>query len=254
MSTSNIGINLYSVRQFTQTPADIAKTLHKVKQIGYDFVQVSGFGPIDPKELRKMLDAEGLGVCATHMSYADFRDKMDEVIEKHILWGCKNAALGALPLEMRNREGFARFAKEGSEFAAKLAKAGLTFSYHNHSFEFEKFDGRTGMEIIYEESDPKLLCAEVDTYWVQNGGGDPVAWIRRLKGREPLVHLKDMAVVEGKVVFGEVGAGNLNWPAILAACKEAGVQWHIVEQDTSLHDSFDSIAMSLRNLKSWGLT
>ncbi len=253
MSTSCIGINLYSLRQFAQTPPDIAQTLHKVKQIGYDFVQVSGLGPIDPKELRKILDSEGLGVCATHMAYPDFRDKMDEVIEKHHILGCKNAALGSLPLELRNRAGFARFAKEGSDFGAKLAKAGLTFSYHNHSFEFEKFDGRTGMEIIYEESDARLLCAEVDTYWVQNGGGDPVAWIRRLKGREPLVHLKDMSVVEGKVVFGEVGEGNLNWPGILAACKEAGVQWYIVEQDSSLRDSFASIGMSLRNLKSWGL-
>jgi sugar phosphate isomerase/epimerase len=253
MSTSTIGINLYSLRQFTQTPADAAQTLHKVKQMGYDYVQISGFGPIDPKDLRKMLDSEGLGVCATHVSYTDLRDKMDEVIEKHKIWGCKNVGLGALPLELRNRDGFTRFAKEGTAFAATLAKAGLTFSYHNHSFEFERFDGRTGMEIIFEESDPKLLFAEIDTYWVQNGGGDPIAWIKRLKGREPLVHLKDMAVVDGKVVFGEVGEGNLNWPGILAACKEAGVEWYIVEQDSSLRDSFESVAMSLRNLKSWGL-
>ena len=253
MSTSTIGLNLYSLRQFTQTPAEAAQTLRKVKKIGYDFVQISGFGPIDPKELRKMLDSEGLGVCATHVSYPDLRDRMDEVIEKHKIWGCKNVGLGALPLELRNRDGFSRFAKEGTEFAAKLAKVGLTFSYHNHSFEFERFDGRTGMEMIFEESDPKLLFAEIDTYWVQNGGGDPVAWIKRLKGREPLVHLKDMSVVDGKVVFGEVGEGNLNWPGILAACKDAGVEWHIVEQDSSLHDSFDSVATSLRNLKSWGL-
>jgi len=253
MSTSSIGINLYSVRQFTQTPADVAQTLRRVKQMGYDFVQISGFGPIEPKELRKMLDGEGLGVCATHIGYADLRDKMDEVIEKHHIWGCKNAALGSLPPDMRNRAGFARFATEGTAFAARLATAGLTFSYHNHSFEFEKFDGRTGMEIIYEESDPKLLFAEVDTYWVQHGGGDPVAWIRRLKGRQPLVHLKDFAVVEGKQVFAEVGEGNLNWPGILAACKEAGVQWYIVEQDSSLRDIFDSIATSVRNLKAWGL-
>ncbi len=253
MSTSTIGINLYSVRQFTQTPADVAQTLKKVKKIGYEAVQISGFGTIEPAELRKMLDGEGLTVCATHVGYGDLRDKMDEVIEKHHIWGCKNAALGALPADMRNREGFTRFAKEGSDFAAKLAKAGLTFSYHNHSFEFEKFDGRTGMEMIFDDSDPKLLLAEIDTYWVQHGGGDPAAWIRRLKGREPLVHLKDFAVVEGKQVFAEVGEGNLNWPGILAACKEVGVQWHIVEQDLSLHDIFESIATSLRNLKSWGL-
>jgi len=254
MSASRIGVNLYSLRQYTQTPTDIAQTLHKVKQIGYDFVQISGIGPIDPKELRTMLDGEGLGVCATHIPYPDLRDKMDEVIEKHLIWGCKNCALGALPAELRNRAGFEQFAREGTEFGRKLAKAGLTFSYHNHHFEFERFDGRTGMEIIFDGSDPAFLGAEIDTYWVQYGGGDPVAWIRRLKGREPLVHFKDYGIADMKPVFTEVGEGNLNWPAILSACKEAGVQWYIVEQDSSLRDMFESVAISIRNMKSWGLT
>jgi sugar phosphate isomerase/epimerase len=253
MSTSSLAINLYSVRQFAQTPADIAKTLPKVKAAGYDFVQLSGLGPIDAKELKRMLDGEGLGVCATHTNYPALRDSMEQVIDNHQTWGCKNCALGALPQDMRNLEGFRRFAKEGTEFARKLAPAGITFSYHNHSFEFEKFSGRTGMEIIYEESDPKLLFAEIDTHWVQHGGGDPVDWIRRLKGREPLVHLKDMGVVEGKPIWMEVGEGNLNWPAILQACKEAGVQWYIVEQDTQIRESFEAIALSARNLKAMGI-
>lgn len=253
MSGSSLAINLYSVRQFLQTPADIAKSLPKVKAAGYDFVQVSGLGPIDPKELKRILDGEGLAVCATHTHYPVLRDSMEQLIENHQIWGCKNCALGSLPQDMRNLEGFKRWAKEGTEFARKLAQAGITFSYHNHSFEFEKFSGRTGMEIIYEESDPKLLFAEVDTYWVQQGGGDPVAWIRRLKGREPLVHLKDMGIVEGKPTFMEVGEGNLDWTAILAACKEAGVQWHIVEQDTQTRESFEAIGISARNLKAMGI-
>jgi sugar phosphate isomerase/epimerase len=249
---SVIGLNLYSLRQFAQTPADIAQTLHKVKKVGYDFVQVSGIGPIDPKELRTMLDGEGLGVCATHIPLPDLRDKMDDVIAKHKIFGCKNVALGALPNDMRNLAGFQQFAKEGSDFAKRLAKEGLTFSYHNHSFEFQKFDGKTGLEIIYDNSDAKLQ-AEIDTYWVQYGGGDPASWIRRMKGRQTIVHLKDYGVFENKPVFTEVGEGNLQWPDILAACKEVGMTWYIVEQDSSLRDPFDSVAISVRNLKSWGL-
>ncbi len=95
----------------------------------------------------------------------------------------------------------------------RLAEGGLHFGYHNHSFELEKFGDRTGLAIIYEDSDPKYLKAEIDTYWIQHGGGDSAAWITRLAGRIPLVHLKDMTVREGKPIMAEVGEGNLNWPA-----------------------------------------
>ena len=47
----------------------------------------------------------------------------------------------------------------------------------------------------------------------------------------------------------EVGAGNLHWPAILNACKTAGVEWYVVEQDTCWRDPFDSLETSLKNLQ-----
>ncbi len=47
-----------------QTPADIAQTFKKVKALGYDAVQLSELGPIDPAELKGILDDEGLTVCA----------------------------------------------------------------------------------------------------------------------------------------------------------------------------------------------
>jgi len=135
----------------------------------------------------------------------------------------------------------------------RLAERGLCLGYHNHSFELERFNGRTGLEILYEESDPRFLQSEIDTYWIQHGGGDPAAWIRKLAGRAPVVHLKDMAVIENKPTFAEVGEGNLNWPAILAACREAGTEWYVVEQDTCQGDPFDSLATSYRNLRAMGV-
>jgi len=253
MTASRIGLNLYSLRQFCQTPQDIANTLHKVRAMGYELVQISGLGPIEPKELKRILDGEGLGVCATHIPYPSLVNDLPRVIDNHYLWGCTNVALGSLPSEMRNYDGFVRFAHEGSEIGRKLAEARLTFSYHNHAFEFEKFNGRLGMDIIYGDSDPRYLLAEIDTYWVQHGGGDPAAWIRRLKGRQTIVHLKDMGVVNGTPTLFEVGEGNLNWPAILDACREVGITVHIVEQDTFVRDPFESVATSLRNLKAMGL-
>lgn len=253
MAASQLAAQLYTVRDFTNTPAEIATTMKKVKQLGYDAVQCSALGVIDAHELKRIVDGEGLTICATHTDYERMRDEPQAVIDEHNLWGCRHAAIGGLPQEYRSAEGYARFAKEASEVAKRLAEGGLIFSYHNHSFELERFNGRTGLEILYEDSDPQYFNSELDTYWIQHGGGDPAAWIRKLKGRADIVHLKDMAMDGRTQLFAEIGEGNLNWSAILDACKEAGTEWYIVEQDTCQRDPFESLGISLRNLKEMGL-
>ena len=253
MAASQLAAQLYTVRDFTNTPTEIATTMKKVKQLGYDAVQCSALGAIDAHELKRIVDGEGLTICATHTDYERMRDEPQAVIDEHNLWGCKHAAIGGLPEEYRSAAGYARFAKEASEVAKRLAEGGLTFSYHNHSFELERFNGRTGLDILYEDSDPQYFKSELDTYWIQHGGGDPAAWIRKLKGRADIIHLKDMAMDGRTQLFAEVGEGNLNWPAILDACKEAGVEWYIIEQDTCQRDPFESLGISLRNLKEMGI-
>jgi sugar phosphate isomerase/epimerase len=250
-----IAAQLYTIREFLKTPEDIAVSLKKVKQMGYDAVQVSGVGPIDSKELKALADQEQLTICATHIGYADFTNNIDEVIAKHQLWNCKYVGIGGLPQEYRtSKEGYQKFAKEFSEIGRKLNDAGLKFIYHNHEFEFVKFDGKTGMDILFEESDPKVFDFEIDLHWVQAGGADPVEWIRKVGGRMKVVHLKDWAVTaERERRFAEVGEGNMNYPAILKACDEIGVEWGAVEQDQCYgRDPFESLAISLRNLNKLG--
>ena len=65
--------------------------------------------------------------------------------------------------------------------------------------------------------------------------------------------MKDMAMHGGEQFYAEVGEGNLDWPGILAAAEEAGVQWYIVEQDICQRDPFASLAISFNNLKAMGL-
>lgn len=253
MAKSVIAAQLYTLRDFTKTPADIAKTLKKVREIGYEAVQLSALGPIEPAELKKMLDGEGLEVCATHIAFNRMRDETQAVIDEHQLLGCKYPAIGGLPGEYRNEEGYVRFAKEASEVGKKLAEGGLTFGYHNHSFELTRYGKKTGLDILFENSDPRYFTFEIDTYWVQHGGGDVDAWIRRFSGRLPLLHLKDMAVEGNDPIMAEVGEGNLNWTDIIASAKVSGTKWFIVEQDICRRDPFESMAISFRNLKEMGL-
>lgn len=250
-----LAAQLYTVRDFTKTAEGLAETLRKVREIGYTAVQVSAIGPIAPAEVKALLQNEGLTVSNTHVPYDRLWNDLPAVIEEHRLWDCKHVAIGSLPQQYRGEgaEGYRRFAREAGEVGRKLREAGLSFSYHNHAFEFARADGGTLLDIIYDETNPEHLQAEIDTYWVQYGGGDPAAWIRKVGGRMPVVHLKDMTIQENKPLMAEVGEGNLNWPAILDACREAGVEWYAVEQDICQRDPFESLAISHRNLAAMGL-
>jgi sugar phosphate isomerase/epimerase len=251
-----VAAQLYTVRQFCQTAADLAASLKKIRAIGYRAVQVSGIGLIPDAEVKKLVDDQGLTICNTHVrpSEALWND-LDPIIAQHRLWNCKHVAIGSMPqpFRMEGEAGFKRFGQEASRIGEKLAAAGLTFSYHNHSFEFVRFGKRTGLDIIYEESDPRYLQAEIDCFWVQHGGADPAAWIRKVSQRMPVVHLKDMVMLNDQQTMAEIGEGNLNWPSILQACREGGVEWYAVEQDVCQRDPFESLKISYTNLKAMGL-
>ena len=254
MARSTIAAQLYTVREFLKTPADIAKTLKKIRAIGYEAVQASGLGPIEPKELRAITDGEGLKICATHSAHERMRDETEVVIGEHNILGCDHMAVGSMPLEFGgSAEGFTRFAKELDEIGRRIVAAGKTFSYHNHDFEFERFNGRLGLDIIFSETDKGHVFSELDTYWVAHGGGSPVQWIEKLAGRLRLLHLKDAIRLDGKLTYAEVGEGNLDWPGILKAAAKAGVEWYIVEQDTCRRDPFESLKISLENLRGMGV-
>lgn len=245
MAGSVIAAQLYTLRDSLKTPKDIARTLPKVREIGYEAVQLSGLGPIGKEELKKLLDESGLVCCATHEPYQRLLKEPEAVAEEHAVLECRYTACPSLPKGMHNETGFREAARTLSEAGKKLAESGVTLTYHNHSYEFERYGDRLGIEILYDESDPQHLQGEIDTYWVQHGGGDPVAWCQRLKGRLPLLHLKDYAVSsENRPTFAEIGNGNLDWKAIIAAAEDSGCKWFIVEQDTCPGDPFDSLKAS----------
>ncbi|MEE3234521.1 MAG: sugar phosphate isomerase/epimerase [Candidatus Latescibacterota bacterium] len=253
MNKSVVAAQLYTLRDFTKTEADIRTTFERVSEIGYKAVQISALGKIEISDLREIADKNELEIIASHISYDLIVNETQKVIDDHKKLSCRHVAIGGLPTEFRNKDGFQRFALECSEAVKPIIEAGLTFSYHNHSFELQKFGDRTGLDILVEESDPAYFSFEIDTYWIQHGGGNPVSCLRRLKDRMHIVHLKDMAMDGTQQLFAEVGEGNLEWEGILSACQNANIEWYIVEQDVCQGDPFESLEVSLNNLKKMGL-
>ena len=235
------GAQMYSVRTLTQTEESLYETLKAIKAMGYNAVQLSGQSRDIPMErIADMLAELQLDCGATHISFQEMEEQTDAVIRRHKLWKCAYPGVGSMPAEFAaSAEGMREFARRANAVAEKLLDNGLHFIYHNHAFEFARFEGRTGMDVLMDAFSPAVQF-ELDVYWVQAGGGEPVEWVKKVGGRMDVVHFKEMAGQlpsekdHSMTKMAPVGEGNLNWPAIMAACEEIGVKYAFVEQDNAV--------------------
>jgi sugar phosphate isomerase/epimerase len=251
MKINQVAAQLYTCRDLLKTPADMAKTLKRIRAVGYTAVQVSGMGPISEEELVKMLDGEGLTCCATHEGSDNIRKEPEAVRDRLAKLNCK---LTAYPypggIKMDNLAELNSLCQDLNRAGEILNKAGQILTYHNHGMEFFKTNGVTALDYIYQNTNPLFVQGEPDTYWIHYGGGENVAWCQKLKNRLPMIHLKDYRfTIENKPTFCEIGLGTLNFKAIIAAAEDSGCQWFIVEQDVTPGDPVDSLALSFNYIK-----
>lgn len=244
MKISQVAAQLYTLRNQCKTEFDIARSLEKVAQIGYQSVQVSGLGPISEEKLAAICADNGLSICATHESLQALLETPEAVIERLQKLGTRHTALGyPSGVDLGSEAGVRDFCAQLDASAEKFVAAGLSLSHHNHHNEFRKIGGKPVLQIILETT--QHVTMEIDTYWVQFGGANPTSFVQLCAGRIPLLHLKDYAIdAENKPCFAEIGQGNLEFPSIIAAAEAGGTQWFIVEQDTTPGDPFDSLQMS----------
>jgi sugar phosphate isomerase/epimerase len=256
MANSVIGAQIYTIRDHIQTADDLARSCQRLKEDGYEALQLSAAGPIDVEQIAKILRDHGLTCAATHVDLDEMK-QTEQCAAYHQALGCKYTAIGGH--RAADRDGWLAFADDYNQIAQALAPHGIQIGYHHHSRELAPVtdglggEGSTILDLLIERMDPAVWI-EIDTYWIAHGGGDPAAWIDKVTGRLPCIHVKDMAVTTSQEQkMCEVGSGNLNWPAILAACKRAGVQWYLVERDDGDLDPFESLKISLQQLKAMGL-
>lgn len=251
MKIDQVAVQLYTLRDFCQTAADFAASMKKVRAIGYRAVQISGVGPIPAEEIRSITEGEGLTICATHEGALAILNETGKVVERLQALGTKYTAYPyPAEVDFNNPAHVENLIAKLDTAGAALRQAGQVLCYHNHAHEFFRIGGKPLLETIYDRTNPQNLQGEIDTYWVQAGGGNPVAWCERLKNRLPLLHLKDYAVdPTGKPHFAEIGNGTLDFKAIIAAAEASGCEWFIVEQDSCEGDPFDSIKTSFNYIK-----
>ncbi|MCX7772061.1 MAG: sugar phosphate isomerase/epimerase [Clostridia bacterium] len=243
-----IGIQMYTLRDLTEK--DFKGTVEKVAAIGYEGIELAGYGGLSSDEMKALLQRIGLKALGSHVGMDRLKEHLDEEI-------AYNKAIGSTYLvcpymEYKSQEQFRETATILNEIGEKVKTHGLQLCYHNHAQEFQQFGDLFGLDILFNETSSDNLQAEIDTYWVQFAGHDPVAYLKKYKSRCPLLHQKDMADDEKKS-FCEVGNGIMDIPAIIEAAGEIGVEWFIVEQDSCQRPPLDSIKMSYEYLKKNGL-
>jgi len=241
-----LGLQLFTVRE--ELKKDFRGTLEEVARMGYEAVETGPVAEMEPKEYARFLKSIGLKAAGVHSGVNDFLDA----------GGRGYAYAKALRAPFVTVSAMHEVEKDWSGTIEKISRAavvarmkGFQFTYHNHHTEFIRFDGKYALDILAERTDPKLVQLELDTYWIKRGGEDPVAYIRRYKGRVPHIHLKDMDPAD--LSFTEVGNGNMDLPAIFDAAVYAGAKWIIVEQDRWKGTGLESARISIENLKKAGL-
>jgi sugar phosphate isomerase/epimerase len=245
-------LQLYSVRDLTGR--DFAGTMKKVAEIGYKLVETAGYGNLKTaKEARKALDDAGLKAISGHFAIDMLEKQIEQVVEDAQTLGLEMVVCPFLPEERRkDAAGYEATAKSLEKAGLTLHQYGPVLAYHNHSFEFEKFGGKYGMDILLDSTQPHLVAAEIDVYWVKNAGLDPVEYLNKLGDRVRALHLKDMLAGEEKR-FAPVGTGIIDFKAVLATAQKNGVRYGIVEQDRTYDKAtLDAIRTSLENLKKMG--
>ncbi|MDQ0207830.1 sugar phosphate isomerase/epimerase family protein [Alkalicoccobacillus murimartini] len=247
MAQLPIALQLYTLRN--ETKEDFLGTLKKVKELGYDGVEFAGFGGYEASELKAILEDLDLKPFSSHVGLELLEDNAEEIIAYHKELGVETMVIPYLVPERRTaKEDYLKLAESLNQYGEKIKEAGLQLCYHNHDFEFEKYDGEYGLDLIFSNTNPEFVQVELDTYWAEFAGISAVDYAAKYKGRLPLAHIKDM-VTSPEKTFAEVGEGVLDIKSIVAAVEQAGAKRLIVEQDVCQRPALESVEISIRNLK-----
>lgn len=237
-----MALQLYTLRD--PAKKDLTDTLKKVRAMGWEYVQWSGMPNLPAEKIRAELDAAGLKAVAAHVGMEPFEKDFDTNAKFWKTVGITDLAPGGMMNDCKaDLAAWLKGAARLDALGAKLRAAGLRLSYHNHAFELEKFSGdnRPKLDILMDSTKPGNLCAELDIAWLLVGGADPAAYIRKFKGRCPVIHVKDVVLAKNgkKQQFKPLGQGEINWPEVFAAGDASGVEWYIYEQDSGEGSPFD---------------
>lgn len=255
----SIGLQLYSVRD--EMGKDFEGTLKAVSEIGYDCVEFAGYYDRSAEEIKAMLDKYNLTAPSVHQKYPFFLEDGQKKVDFLKTLGVKYVAIPHMERECHmGGENFEKAMKDIKTVSRLLKDNGIELLYHNHNYELGTYNGKILLDGLFETLSSDIINAEIDTGWVEYAGIDTCQYLKKHKGRVPLIHIKDFVAngcdEEGKpnYKFKPIGKGIVDIPSVLSAANYAGCKYCFVElEDFSEYAPLDQARISCEYLKSISL-
>lgn len=282
---NKIGLQLYTVRDALSK--DVRTTISKIAGIGYDHVETfygykdgaaTLFWGLTVKELKALLLEHKLKSYSGHYQLNDFLTRgngddraLKNQIEIAAELGQQYLVVPIPPLDIWDKMthlDFEFMASQLNKAGELCAKSKLKIGYHNHFWEFRTLEnGQKGYDILLKNTNPALVTFEMDLFWIEKSGIDPVKYFAQHPGRFSMWHVKDMdkantAKITGGAMdkkpskdilstinYTEVGTGSIDYKAIFKHQKQAGLKYIFVEQDVIKIDPILSIGQSYNYVK-----
>ena len=253
--TAPLGVQTYTFRRSIGN--DPAKVLDTIKKLGFTEIEGGG-GRMHPADFKKLCDERGISIPSTGAGYEDLVNKIDSVVWRAKTLGAKYV-MCAWITHQNNILTFENAKKAVEDFnkAGKILKEnGLTFSYHAHGYEFQSYENGTLLDYMFKNTNPEYVSFQMDIFWIQFGGGDPVALLKKYGNRWKMMHIKDMRKGTKKDLTGltsvendvALGTGELDLPAILKEAKRIGIKHYFIEDEASSYAT--QVPQSIAYLKS----
>jgi sugar phosphate isomerase/epimerase len=239
-----VGLQLYSVRKDCEK--DLAGTIAAVAKMGYKAVEFAGFYKHQAQAIRKMTDDNGLFCCGSHTQFDTLMpENLDKTIEFNKVLGNKYLIVPWLDPKIYNtKDAWLKVAKTFNNLAEKVKPHGMMVGYHSHNMDFTPIEGETPWDIFCANTS-KDVIVQLDTGNAMDGGGDPVAYLKKYPGRAVTIHIKEFSRTNKNAMIGE---GDVNWKEVLSLCETTGgTEWYIIEEEKDVYPPIVGAEMSLKN-------
>lgn len=255
-----LAAQLFTLRDYCNTTEELFDTLGKLKEMGYDGVELESvlIKNTGRDALKKRLGELGLAVSSVRSPFGRLGFDREGMIEEAKVLGCQYVGIGTITgsysFNGAGQTGFHRFTEAALSAGRELKANGLTGLYSLRSHEFiRESDGRWGFDYLEEEFSDGSVLFETDVFHLVKAGVDPKQIFARLDGRMPVVRLRDQRIAVGEVHFFypvrencPVGEGLFDFEDFMPEIKKAGTEWLTLGQEYCTRDPFECMERSLK--------
>jgi len=246
VKTIPVGLQLYSVRH--ECEKDFPATVAAVARMGYQGVEFAGYYGHSAKELRKLLDDNGLKCCGTHTQLDTLLgEEFEKTVEYNKTIGNKYLIVPWLAEEKRKTvQDWIGLSGLFNELAEKVQPHGMLIGYHNHTFEYQPLEGQLPWDVFAQHTKPEVIL-QFDTGNAGEGGAEALPFLKKYPGRSVTIHIKEFSKTNKKAILGE---GDVPWQEVFHVCETiGGTEWYIIEEEKDVYPPLLCVEKCLANFK-----